>query len=122
MMESDEPTAMISAPMDDCVRVSSQAKKGSIGLILRDCAGNCLGAKGICCNEEVEEDYGAEYFECKALKVAVDWMEELRATKVIFELDCESVVNSIAGNELQVHWFNQNKVQFIKVKFNSSNF
>ncbi|XP_026459195.1 uncharacterized protein LOC113359837 [Papaver somniferum] len=59
-----------------------------------------LGEKGICCEDEVAEDYGAEYFECKALEFAVEWMEELRITKEIFEMDCENVVKSISENEL----------------------
>ncbi|XP_026399068.1 uncharacterized protein LOC113294912 [Papaver somniferum] len=89
-------------------------KKGSVGLIIRNHAGDCLGAKGKSFTEEVEE--------CKEMEQAVDWMEELGLTKVIFEMYCEILVKSITDEELQVHWYNQTLLQVIKNKFRNNQF
>ncbi|XP_026396106.1 uncharacterized protein LOC113290737 [Papaver somniferum] len=95
-------------------------KRGSLGLIVSDCAGFTLGVKGINLEEKVDEEYGAEYFECKALEMAVEWTESLKYNKVIFKIDCENVFLSLQRNESQVHWFNQNTIIYLKNKFTSN--
>ncbi|XP_026398994.1 uncharacterized protein LOC113294834 [Papaver somniferum] len=92
--------------------------KGSIGLIIRNCAGNCIGARGMTFNVEVEEDYGAEHFECKTMELALDWMDELQQDRVIFESDCDNVINSVKEQQSQVHWFNSSIVERVKLKCN----
>ncbi|XP_026383236.1 uncharacterized protein LOC113278683 [Papaver somniferum] len=96
-------------------------RKGSIGLITRDFAGKAVGVKGWNFEEEVEAEVGPEHFECKALVKAVEWMEDDGYNKVIFEMDCENVVNSICRDDSVVYWFNQHLILSVKNKFFSKN-
>lgn len=68
----------------------------------------------------MDAEFGAEYFECKALEKAVEWIEELGYIQVVFELDCDNVAMSINSHELQVHWFNQGLVSAIKNNFSNN--
>lgn len=60
---------------------------------------------------------GDEYFECKALPLAVEWMEKCGFNKVIFEIDFANMVNSIICEDSEVHWFSHHLVSAVKSKF-----
>ncbi|XP_026434551.1 uncharacterized protein LOC113332094 [Papaver somniferum] len=92
-------------------------RKGSIGLITRDFAGKALGVQGWNLEEKVEAEVGPEHFECKALVKAVEWMKDFGFNKVIFEMDCENVVNSICRDDPLVCWFNHHLILSVKNKF-----
>ncbi|XP_026439794.1 uncharacterized protein LOC113338631 [Papaver somniferum] len=95
-------------------------KKGSVGIIIRNFSGHCLRAIGYRFEEEVDEEYGVEYFECKSLELAVNWMEDLQIGRVIFEMDCDNVIRYVMEQQSQVHWFNSSIIERVEAKSNSS--
>ncbi|XP_026420212.1 uncharacterized protein LOC113316207 [Papaver somniferum] len=99
-----------------------ETRRGSIGKIVRNCAGQTLAVQGFNLEEELEAEVSAEHFECKALMKAVEWIEENGFNKVIIETDCENLVNSIHSNEPQVHWFNHHLILSVKKKFLDNEF
>ncbi|XP_026419676.1 uncharacterized protein LOC113315626 [Papaver somniferum] len=122
LVEYDYATTIWNALNVDITVVTQHFNSFQAWVISWFITGNAVGVKCFQLEEEVDPDVRAEHFECKALVMAVDWMVECGFEKVIFEMDCANVVNSINSGESQMHWFNQHLISAIKNKIFSNNF
>ncbi|XP_026384293.1 uncharacterized protein LOC113279856 [Papaver somniferum] len=68
---------------------------GGIGLIVRNCAGYCLGVQGQFFNGGMREGVEVEELECKAMKAAATLAVAKDFNNVIFESDCEALIKFI---------------------------
>ncbi|XP_026429833.1 uncharacterized protein LOC113326296 [Papaver somniferum] len=107
-------------PDDDFVKFNFNASfkhdtlQGGIGLIVRNCAGNCLGVQGKFFNGGMKRGVEVEELKCKAMIAAANLAIAKDFNNIIFESDCEALIKSI--NELisYVHWMNQSLVLDIR--------
>ncbi|XP_026396180.1 uncharacterized protein LOC113290805 [Papaver somniferum] len=75
-------------------------KTGGIGLILRDFAGTHRGSKCIF----LESALSPEQVECKGLREAIQWAEDMRLDKVVFEMDSQLVADAINKEDFNADW------------------
>ncbi|XP_026399037.1 uncharacterized protein LOC113294878 [Papaver somniferum] len=85
-------------------------KLGGIGLILRDFAGAHRGSKCIF----LETALSPEHLECKGLWEALQWVEDMKLDKVIFELDSQLVADAVNRENFNSDWRIYNLILDIK--------
>ncbi|XP_026449972.1 uncharacterized protein LOC113350104 [Papaver somniferum] len=97
-------------PVRDCYKINIDASfvketlEGGVGLIMRDFAGDCKGAKGKRFYGGLIEYHEVKQLKCLAMNDAVCWAVSKGLASVVFESDNEALVKSINEQTSYVHW------------------